>query len=193
MNLLPKADYSRVYRIPLGGNVKKKIPSPDMPSRYPGLQQYLEMESDKRKEMNYSQYNKRIREVADWALGFLTLVCEKQDEQELGKVFTEEKLDKLTNALLERKSRGSGNLQQTMPRYTIASMFMEKGIMKCLELVKEPYAKMVHDSAKELMMTLTWLVMERYYPTISLLNLPSVLAPWKSAWGAMDAARTVEK
>jgi hypothetical protein len=109
-----------------------------MKDPFPGVRQYLETEESKRGDWNRSQYNRRAREVAAWAIEFLILLCERQTEREVAKVLTEEKIDKLVSALLtqsRKKSRKTDPQRQGMieREYQIAAMLMEKSLAKSFE------------------------------------------------------------
>jgi hypothetical protein len=83
--------------------------------RYPGLSRYLELEPTQREGYNRSQYDKRAREAARWAVRYLILFCEGQEEKEVAKVITWEVARALARAIL-----GDGSQQRSKRHHIIA-------------------------------------------------------------------------
>ena len=109
-----------------------------MKDPFPGVRQYLETEESKRGDWNRSQYNRRAREVATWAIEYLILFCERQTERELAEILTDETVDRLASTFLtqgRKRSRSEDKDRQELieREYRIAAMFMRKGTAKCLE------------------------------------------------------------
>ena len=76
--------------------------------------------------------------MAAWTIEYLIMFCERQTEQELATVLTEETVDKLVSALLtqsRKKSRKTDPHHQGMieREYQIAAVLMEKGLAKSFE------------------------------------------------------------
>ena len=121
---------------------------------YPGVRKYLQAGSEERKAWNRSDYNKRAREAAIWALDFLTLFSERQTDPELLQVLGGDRFPKLFNALLNRRKpkiqRGkSANFWEELNEgkdcramiereYQIAYLVAEIGVRKCLERMAIP-------------------------------------------------------
>ena len=121
-----------------------------MKDPFPGARRYLETEqAERREKYNMSKYNKDARQAAAWAIDFLTLFCKRQEDRELIKVITEERIDKLISALLTRREykfwEEINKDKETEPmistEYQIAALLMEKGAMKCLERVGKTSTK----------------------------------------------------
>jgi len=124
---------------------------------YDGLWRYLVMEEAERKRFNRSNYNKRIRDVASSAIDFLVLFCQRQDESELDKTLTDERVDRLATALIttsKRKSAGEKHKGAVERDFRLAAMLMTKGIIKCLERSEGPFESMALQAGREVMLSL---------------------------------------
>jgi hypothetical protein len=115
------------------------IPFDGIADPYPGLIGYLEKTEYERKQYNRSKYNKDIRKAARWAVKFLILFSQRQDENEVRKV-----LDTVTIGELAEALEGNG-CQNIEPRhYEISKAILWTGFQRLRGLVDETYAGIVN-------------------------------------------------
>ena len=86
------------------------------------------------------KYWERVRDDAKSGIDDLVFLATKLPEDQLGQIFTDERLDRLISTLLtqsDEKSRSKDpHLQDMIKReYRIAAMLMQKGTAKCFERV----------------------------------------------------------
>jgi len=117
----------------------ENIPHDGIADPYPGLVAYLEKTKDERKQYNRSKYNKDVRKAARWAIKFLILFSQRQEEDEVQKVLDVASVGELVDALA-----GHG-CQSIDPRhYEISKAVLWTGFQRLRPLVDERNADMVN-------------------------------------------------
>ncbi len=90
------------------------------------------MGETQRKSYNQSEYNKRARELADWALRYLILFSQRQPEEETAKVLSGSAAVELVAALA-----GKGCPTITERHYGTAIGMADIGVRRALELIPD--------------------------------------------------------
>jgi hypothetical protein len=112
--------------------MSQEIPRDGIMDAYPGLVAYLEKTKDERKQYNRSKYNKDIRKAARWAIKFLVLFSQRQEEAEVRKVLDTGSVGELVESLT-----GEG-CQAIEPRhYEISKAVLWAGSRRLRECVDE--------------------------------------------------------
>jgi hypothetical protein len=141
-------------------------------NRKKGRQILLRDKMRKHLESNWKGVGKATREreldrlrwylvegLDDLVLAANTLPAEEQNE-----IFTEDRIKPLVSALLtasEKKKRVQSKNDESRNvmvdrEFQIAAMFMQKGISKCLDRVREPYGERMWRDASGVMMILNY-------------------------------------
>lgn len=116
-------------------NCVVSMPSYGIPDPFPGVTKYLEASDQERKGYNRSKYNKQARGAARWAVQYLVMFSQKQKEEEVSKVLTENLIRVLIEALT-----GAGCPQFLLRHFAIAQGALSASTQQLLKmLAKETY------------------------------------------------------
>jgi hypothetical protein len=113
----------------------------------PKVRKHIEQDWKRIPPEEVKTYLYRLRLRAKQTLKDLTLIAEKLPEDQLRQVLTAESLDPFFSALLLPRYERERDGETQRRRFEIAALMMEKGTIKCLERVQEPFQdRTLHDA-----------------------------------------------
>lgn len=117
-----------------------------------GIWKYLNTVEEERHKYNRSKYNKAAREYAKEAIDYLTLFLQKQEEKEISKVFLDEIIFSLIQALVGFKRKEIQTLQ-SLPTfyYKFAKACLILGTKRLFDKVSPYYRDLIRKNLDDVM------------------------------------------
>jgi hypothetical protein len=117
-----------------------------------GLKRYLLLDEDERRKrskltppLNVSNYNKRAREQANWAVEYLILFLQRQPEKETEMAFPWAVARALTMAML-----GDGCPQRSRRHHKIAQQMISRASDTLMEMLDDTHIEIVSKRLREM-------------------------------------------